>query len=114
MEHLVTFRTRTGGDRLEGLYSFVEDFRRDTNNAGEVRRATFSNGWVRSGEWKPLLAARFTASSSEWEAKDTIDAGVAGGRFYLQTGGDTRTTTPLNGEIERPAGDATPPEVPAG
>jgi len=39
-KHLVTFRTRTGGDRLAGLYSFVEDFRRDTKSAGETRRAT--------------------------------------------------------------------------
>jgi hypothetical protein len=113
-KHLVTFRTRTGGDRLAGLYSFVEDFRRDTRSAGETRRARFSNGWVFADGWKPLLTARFTASSSEWEAKDTIDAGVAGGSFYLQTGGSTKTTTPLNGKIERPAGAAKPPEVPPG
>jgi hypothetical protein len=112
-KHLVTFRTRTGGDRLAGLYSFIEDFRRDTTSAGEMRRARFSNGWVFANEWKPLLAARFTASSSEWEAKDTIDAGVAGGAFYLQTGGATKTTTPLNAAIERPAGAEKPPGVPA-
>lgn len=113
-KHLVTFRTRTGGDRLEGLYSFVEDFRRDTTSAGETRRAAFSNGWVlAAGEWKPLLSARFTASSATWEAKETIDAGVAEGQFYLQTGGDTKTTTPLNGELNRPTGDAEPPDVPA-
>ena len=28
-KHLVTFRTSTGGDRLKGLYAFIEDFRRD-------------------------------------------------------------------------------------
>lgn len=112
-KHLVTFRTRTGGDRLKGLYSFVEDFRRDRNSANEVRRATFTNGWVHAGgEWKPLLTAKFTASSSTWEAKDTIDAGQEGPRFYLQTGGDTRTTTPLNSKLARPAGDGKPPEVP--
>ena len=114
-KHLVTFRTRTGGDKLKGLYSFVEDFRRDTKSANEVRRATFTNGWVHAGdEWKPLTTARFTASSSTWEAKDTIDAGLTGNRFYLQTGGNTKTTTPLNSKIERPAGvgkDARPPEV---
>jgi len=113
-KHLVTFRTRTGGERLKGLYSFVEDFRRDTASAGEARRAAFSNGWVHAGEWKPLLAARFTASGAEWEAKDTIDAGVTEGRFYLQTGGDTKTTTPLNSKVERPAApDAKAPDVPA-
>jgi hypothetical protein len=112
-KHLVTFRTRTGGDRLEGLYSFVEDFRRDTKSAAESRRATFSNGWVMAGgEWKPLAEARFTASSATWEAKETIDAGLAEDRFYLQTGGDTRTTTPLNSRITRPAGGAKPPDVP--
>jgi hypothetical protein len=111
-KHLVTFRTRTGGDHLKGLYSFVEDFKRDTTSATQVRRAIFNNGWIFTTEWKPLLTARFTASSSTWEAKDTIDAGVADGRFYLQTGGDTKTTTPLSSKIERPAGNAKPPEVP--
>ena len=114
-KHLATFRTRIGGDRLEGLYSFVEDFRRDTKSAGQTRRVAFGNGWVLAGgEWKPLLAARFTASNATWEAKESIDAGVADGRFYLQTGGDTKTTTPLNRKIERPAlDDAKAPDVPA-
>ena len=112
-KHLVTFRTRTGGERLAGLYSFIEDFRRDTASAGETRRAVFSNGWFYDGAWKPLRTARFTASSSEWEAKDTIDAGVAGGAFFLQTGGDTKKTTALNAKIERPVADETPPDVPA-
>ena len=113
-KHLVTFRTRTGGEPLRGLYSFVEDFRRDGKSAGQARRATFGNGWVRDlkGNWHALTKARFTASGAEWEAKETIDAGLADGRFYLQTGGDTKTTTPLRSEIERPKGDAKPPEVP--
>ena len=113
-KHLVTFRTRTGGEGLKGLYSFVEDFRRDTRSATEIRRALFSNGWVHAaGKWQPLITARFTASSSEWEAKETIDAGVVNGRFYLQTGGDTKTTMPLDGKLTRPAADARPPLVPA-
>ncbi|MCR4414681.1 MAG: DUF3472 domain-containing protein [Thermoguttaceae bacterium] len=113
-KHLVTFRTRTGGDRLKGLYSFIEDFRRDGRSATEVRRAVFKNGWVctPAGRWEPLVKARFTASGASWEAKDTIDAGVAKGQFYLQTGGDTRTTTALSTVLERPAGNAGPPQVP--
>ncbi len=113
-KHLVTFRTRTGGDRLKGLYSFLEDFRRDGRSATEVRRAVFGNGWVRTlaGRWEPLVKARFTASGAPWEAKDTIDAGVVEGQFYLQTGGDTRTTTPLRTVLERPAGKASPPQGP--
>jgi hypothetical protein len=114
-KHLVTFRTKTGGDRLKGLYSFVEDFKRDTRSATQSRRATFTNAWVQLGaDWKPLTTARFTASNSTWEAKETIDAGLADTRFYLQTGGDTKTTTPLNSRIDRPhPAAAKPPAVPA-
>ena len=101
-KHLATFRTRTGGDGLKGLYSFVEDFRRDTRSAGEVRRASFGNGRARvKGKWQPLIEARFTASSSPTEAKETIDAAVADGRFYLQTGGGTKTSTPVNSAMKR-------------
>lgn len=96
-KRLVTFRVRTGGAPLRGLYSFVEDFRRDTVSADEVRRARFGNGWVRStdGEWLPLDQAKFTASSSPWEAKETIDAGFDGARFYLVTGGRTEMKAKL-------------------
>lgn len=43
---LGTLKTRAGGVLLQGLYSFVEDFRRDVVSAGENRRALFGNGWV--------------------------------------------------------------------
>lgn len=113
-KHLVTFRTKTGGDKLKGLYSFVEDFKRDTKSATQTRRALFGNAWIQAGtDLKPLTTARFTASGATWEAKDTIDAGLADQTFYLQTGGDTKTTTPLNSKIDRPQPDTTkPPELP--
>lgn len=103
-KHLATFRTKTGGKGLEGLYSFVEDFRRDSKSAREVRRAVFGNVWTldEEGKWHAVREARFTASEAPWEAKETIDAGVKGGRFYLQTGGDTRATTPLGSAIKLP------------
>lgn len=118
-KHLVTFRTRTGGDDLRGLYSFVEDFRRDTRSAAETRRALFGNGWVQSaaGGWQPITRARFTASAATWEARETIDAGLARlpagePRFYLQTGGTTTTTTPLKTALECPASQAQPVDLP--
>jgi hypothetical protein len=113
-KHLVTFRTRTGGDCLKGLYSFIEDFRRDGKSATEVRRAAFGNGWVRTPEarWEPLTKARFTASGATWEAKETIDAGIAEGQFYLQTGGNTKMTRSLGALIERTPGQATAPQLP--
>ncbi len=113
-KHLVTFRTRTGGENLQGLYSFVEDFRRDGKSPHEARRASFGNGWTQSasGEWKQLIRARFTASGASWEAKDTIDAGLVDNTFYLQTGGDTKTSTPLNSFLERKPKESQPPQIP--
>lgn len=97
--HLVTFRTRTGGEPLKGLYSFVEDFRRDGKSPDDRRRARFGNGWVKTvaGEWVALTRARFTASGAEWEARDTIDGSAVGrtGWFQLVTGGETRMSNPL-------------------
>jgi hypothetical protein len=113
-QRLVTFRTRTGGQWLRGLYSFVEDFRRDHKSAGEVRRARFGNGWVQTAErqWVPLNRARFTASSATWEARDSINAGVDGDWFYLVTGGGTRNTLPLRSTVERTKAAKEPPSLP--
>jgi len=96
-KRLVTFRVRADGAPLRGLYSFVEDFRRDTESAKEVRKARYGNGWVRSidGDWLPLNQAKFTASNSSFEARETIDAGFDGGWFYLVTGGETRMKVKL-------------------
>jgi hypothetical protein len=113
-KHLATFRTITEGDELRGLYSFVEDFRRDGKSAAETRRAEFGNGWTKDGDgkWHPLLKATFTASNASWEAKNTIDGGVSGERFYLQTGGTTHQSREVGSKMERPATDSTPPEMP--
>jgi len=115
-QHLVTFRTRTGGKSLHGYYSFIEDFRRDGRSVSEVRRARFGNGWVRStkGEWISLRRATFTASSAEWEAKENIDAGTDAERFYLATGGSTGRPHELGKMIALPDGQsAQPPELPS-
>ena len=112
--HVATFAAPDGGKRMKGLYSFIEDFRRDTASAAQVRRAQFGNAWVRpaDGRWVELTRARFTGSGADWEAKDTIDAGVVDGRFYLQTGGETTTSHPLRSTLTRPAGDGKVPSFP--
>jgi hypothetical protein len=103
-QHLVTFRTRTGGEPLKGYYSFVEDFRRDGQSVRDLRRARFGRGWVQavSGDWIALTQARFTASNADWEAKDNIDAGREGNDLFLVTGGETKCTTPLLSILSRP------------
>jgi len=108
--HLVTFRTRTGGLPLKGLYSFIEDFRRDFKSVGEVRKARFGHGWVKSlkGEWLPLTKARFTASEADFESKENINAGFGDDWYFLATGGDTKQTLELRSIIGQNKGPAIP------
>lgn len=113
---LVTFRTRNSGKRLRGVYSFVEDFRRDTKSVDEVRRARFFGGWAKSagGEWLPVTQARFTASRADWEARDNINAGVGATGFLLATGGETRREPELNAPLRAIAEAGKPPaDLPA-
>ena len=88
---LVTFSTLAKGRPVDGYYAFVEDFKRDRVSATLARRASFSNGWVRSeGKWLPLNKARFTADGNP--AKN-IDAGPYDEGFFLATGGKTTNNT---------------------
>ena len=106
-KHLATFRTQTGGEPLRGLYSFLEDFRRDGRSAKQTRRATFGNGWVKTvtGDWVALTKARFTGDSTPL---DNIDAGVKDHRFWLATGGEVTNHVPLKSILSW-----TPLELPA-
>jgi len=109
-KHLVTFSTITGGDALKGYYAFIEDFRRDVKSVSEVRRARFTNGWIKTGQgqWMPLTRARFTADGNPLM---TIDAGAVEGGFFLQTGGPTVNQTPLWSTMDRlPQGITVPEE----
>jgi hypothetical protein len=109
--HLVTFRTRNDGKLLRGLYSFVEDFRRDGKSVDNVRRARFGGGWVKApgGDWRALTAARFTASRAAWEARDNINAGVGPVDFFLATGGDTVRGPELSATLTLAAAPGKPP-----
>jgi hypothetical protein len=54
-----------------------------------------------NGDWVALARARFTASGAEWEAKETINAGLDENWFFLQTGGDTKQILQLRTMIDR-------------
>jgi hypothetical protein len=94
----------------------VEDFRRDTKSADEVRRAQLGNAWMKpkSGEWSAVTQAKFTASRADWEARDTINAGPAGDGFFLATGGDTPRVTELTSTMKaESAPKGAPGDLPA-
>jgi hypothetical protein len=114
-KHLVTFSTLTKGDLLSGYYSFVEDFKRDGASARLARRARFGHGWIKdqAGDWKPLTTARFTADNNP---ATNIDAGVAGDRYFLATGGKTMNVgVQLGKQLDcKPNERAPPGDLPSG
>ena len=114
-KHLVTFRVTTGGKPLSGLYSFVEDFRRDGKSVKEQRRCEFGNGWVKTVEGKvqPLAHGTFTASRAESEARDLINAGQVAGGLFLATGGKVSIVNPVGTSLEvTPLQTAAPSHLP--
>ena len=115
-KHLVTFRVTTGGKPLAGLYSFVEDFRRDRKSVTEERRCEFGNGWVKpvKGDPQALTRGVFTASKAINEAQELINAGMVRGGLYLENGGKVQRTIPVRTELEVKPVQANPPgDLPA-
>ncbi len=111
--HLITFSTVTGGnDSLRGLYTFVEDFRRNRESTKQRREALFGPAWSRTGDqaWKPLLDARFTADANPVE---NIRAEVSGERLMLATGGDAAIgPVALRGMLSSAPSEAIPKDLP--
>ncbi len=90
-KHLATFSTLTGGKKLGGYYSFVEDFKRDRVSAAKPRQARFGNTWIKTPDdkWQAITQARFSADRNPIT---NINAGGREGRFFLVTGGETKNT----------------------
>jgi hypothetical protein len=115
-KHLVTFRVKTGGRPLSGLYSFVEDFRRDKKSVTEERRCEFGNGWVKTvdGKLHPIAEGRFTCSKAKNEAQDLINAGQTRTGLFLATGGEVTKVTELKATLKLTSVSPAPPtDLPA-
>lgn len=87
---MATFATLVGGDRgrITGVYSFIEDFRRNVESRDRVRSALFSRLFA-SADGKAWIAARRARFTADANALMTIDAEPAGAGFRLTTGGNT-------------------------
>ena len=108
---MTQFQTITDGIRFQGVYSFVEDFRRNYESAKARRNAHYNNGWAWSvdGEATALTQSRFTADNNP---ALSIDAGSLAGGFFLATGGDTQMkTTQLNDSLSRAQPEDGPPDI---
>jgi len=111
-KHLVTFRVTTGGKPLSGLYSFVEDFRRDTKSVTEERRCEFGNGWVKTtdGKLHAITEGRFTCSRAKNEAQELINAGQTESALFLANGGVVKRVTEVGSMLKLPAVSTTAPQ----
>lgn len=90
---MTEFQTLAKGKQLgNGIYSFVEDFRRNHESAKIIRKASYTNAWASADAkaWRPMPKARFTGDSTPSE---NVDAGQINHGFFLQTGGTTTQTT---------------------
>ncbi len=108
---MASLRAPSTSRDIRGLYSFIEDFRRDGKSVLQARRARFGQGWVQasSGQWLALTRARFGADNN---TQLNIDAGVdktvrmenrlpvAKTEWFLQTGGPIKQTQELGSILE--------------
>lgn len=99
---LTSFRRPKTAAKLDGLYSFVEDW---SGSTGQVeRKCLFSNLWIRNaaGRWIALREAR-TSATSELGRQDFAHA-VEGDAVALTTGGYANTDGKRGVVLRIPAG----------
>jgi hypothetical protein len=86
---MTEFQTLAKGKQLgNGIYSFVEDFRRNYESSKIIHKANYTNAWASADAktWLPMPKARFTGDSTPSE---NVNAGKINHGFFLQTGGST-------------------------
>ena len=108
---MATYRAPTDGAAMQGLHSFVEDFRRDGRSVGECRSARFGPAWtqLRDGTWRPITRAAFSADGN---VHTNIDARAEGHGFRLATGGATVMSRAVWSTMTTAPADAPPADLP--
>ena len=96
--HIATLQTIANGKLLRGIYSFVEDFKRDGNSYYKLRKAHFGECCaVVDGKDVKCTRVQFTADNTQ---VNNINAGSCEGKFFLETGSNiVNSHAPLNGSI---------------
>lgn len=96
-----SWETKADKKRLDTVYSFVEDFRRNYESAKNVRKGEFGPLFVytKDNSWKQITSAAFSADSNP---SLSINAGTDNEacKFFLQTGGDTSMQNKLGATLK--------------
>lgn len=101
---IAAFRAPHDGEKLQHLYSFLEDFA--GVNGQQYRKAYYGNAWVQDEDrqWTELSTATFSTDVTG-KAGDRTDfgGGVDGGKFYLWNGGFKLANAKYGDVLSRPA-----------
>ncbi|CAF1226027.1 unnamed protein product [Didymodactylos carnosus] len=104
-------KPKTCAKLLSGLYSFVENF---AENGNDAFGALYGNQWVKTTdeEWICMNKAKVSTTANEHKhQRYDWGAGVKNKWFYMFSGGFTRTNVSKYGDdITRPL-DITPPDI---
>ncbi|HVI44010.1 MAG TPA: DUF3472 domain-containing protein [Chitinophaga sp.] len=103
-------KSKTNGQLLGGLYSFVENF---SDNGNDFFKARYGNQWVRTvkGTWIELNRASFTTTASDAaHQRYDIGGGVENNIFYMFSGGFRQVGNSVGQTYTRPA-TGVPPTV---
>lgn len=103
-------KSKTNGQLLGGLYSFVENF---SGNGNDFFKAYYGNQWVCTvnGTWIELNKASFTTTASDADhQRYDIGAGVDSNNFYMFSGGFRQVGNSVGQSYTRPA-TGIPPAV---
>jgi len=101
-------KSKTNGQLLGGLYSFVENF---GSNGSDYFKARYGNQWVRteSGNWIEVTQAYFTTTASD-AAHQRYDegAGIESGTMYMYSGGFREVGNSVGVTYTRPSSGSAP------
>lgn len=101
-------KSKTNGQLLGGLYSFVENF---VSNGQNYFKARYGNQWVRTknGNWIEITQASFstTASDAAHQRYD-IGAGIETNMMYMYSGGFRQVGNSVGVTYTRPSSGSAP------
>ena len=97
---MATWKKAATNTFIKNAYSFIENF--EVENGYVTRKAYYHNQWIitTNGKWQPINKIKFTADATgRNKQRFDYEGGVEVGKFYLQNGGFTNTTTTIGKEF---------------
>ena len=97
---MATWKKANTNTYIKNAYSFIENFEVENGYLG--RKAFYHNQWALTinSDWQTITTMKFTAdATARNKQRFDYEGGVEDGKFYLQNGGFTNTTTTIGKEF---------------